>query len=224
MSSSVICDLPRDDRPRERMMMHGAETLSDAELVAIFIGSGRRGRNAVELARDLMSEGMARLARREMQYLTAVDGIGMAKAARIVAAFELARRIQAARPDEPDVFDTHRLGTSLVTRYGRHMQERLGAVLLDSRHRIMKQKEIFVGTINSALVSTSDIVRFALIEHGTAVVVFHNHPSGNPAPSGEDESFTQKLRFSLSTCDIELVDHLIIGAHGYFSMKEKGMI
>lgn len=222
--TQVICDLPSDDRPRERMLMHGAETLSDAELVALFIGSGRRGRNAVEISRDLLSEGMARLARREVAYLTEVPGVGIAKATRIVAAFELARRIAAGKPDDLPIFDTHVLGTKLVARYGRHMQERLGAVLLDSRHRVLKEKEIFVGTINSALVSTSDIIRFALLEQGSAVVVFHNHPSGNPTPSGEDESFTQKLRFSLSTCDIELVDHLIIGAHGYFSMKEKGLL
>lgn len=223
--TQVICDLPRDERPRERMLMHGAETLSDAELVALFIGSGRRGRNAVDIARDLLAEGgMPRLARREVNYLTQVPGIGVAKATSIVAAFELARRYASGKPEEPPAFDTHILGTTLVTRYGKHMQERLGAVLLDSRHRILKQKEIFVGTINSALVSTSDIIRFALLERGTGIVVFHNHPSGNPAPSGEDESFTKKLRFSLSTCDIELVDHLIIGAHGYFSMKEKGLL
>ena len=222
--TQVICDLPRDDRPRERMLMHGVETLSDAELVALFVGSGRRGRNAIEIARDLLGEGMSRLSRREVSYLTEVPGIGVAKAARLVAAFEFARRFQSGRPDEPPDFDTHRLGTTLVTRYGRHMQERLGAVLLDSRHRVLKEKEIFVGTINNALVSTGDIIRFALLEQGTAVVIFHNHPSGNPTPSGEDESFTQKLRYSLTTCDIELVDHLIIGAHGYFSMKEKGLL
>lgn len=222
--TQIICDLPRDDRPRERMLMHGAETLSDAELVALFIGSGRRGRNAVDLARDLLSEGMPRLGRREIAYLCEVPGIGVAKAARIVAAFEFARRIASGTPEEPPDFDTHRFGKTLVTRYGRHMQERLGAVLLDSRHRILKEKEIFVGTINNALVSTSDIIRFALLEQGTGIVIFHNHPSGNPAPSTEDETFTQKLRFSLSTCDIELVDHLIIGAHGYFSMKEKGLL
>ena len=222
--TQVICDLPTDDRPRERMLMHGPETLSDAELVALFVGSGRRGRNAIEISRDLLRDGITRLAQREVAYLTDIPGIGVAKATRIVAAFEFARRIAARKPDDPREFDTHILGTKLVARYGRHMQERLGAVVLDSRHRVLKEKEIFVGTINSALVSTSDIIRFALLEQGSAVVVFHNHPSGNPAPSGEDESFTQKLRFSLSTCDIELVDHLIIGAHGYFSMKEKGLL
>src|SRR5687768_6172278 len=155
--TQVICDLPRDERPRERMLMHGAETLSDAELVALFVGSGRRGRNAVEISRDLLREGMSRLARREVAYLTEVPGIGVAKATRIVAAFEFARRIAAGKPDEPPAFDTHILGSTLVRRYGRHVQERLGAVLLDSRHRVLMEKEIFVGTINNALVSTSDI-------------------------------------------------------------------
>ena len=222
--TQIICDMPRDDRPRERMSMHGASTLSDAELIAIFIGSGRRGRNAVEVARDLLGEGLARLSRREIAHLSAVAGIGPAKAARIVAAFELARRVHALKPDDRAPYDAGAFGRDLVARYGHHMQEHLGAVLLDSRHRIVQQKEIFVGTINSALVSTSDIVRFALIEGGTGIVVYHNHPSGNPAPSGEDLSFTQKLKYSLAMCDIELIDHLIVGAHGYASLSEKGLL
>lgn len=222
--TQVIGDLPRDERPRERMVMHGAETLSNAELLALFLGSGKRGKNAIELSRELLSEGLMSLSRREMSQLTAVSGIGPAKAARLMALFEFARRFNSGEADAPADYDQHLLGRALVKQYGRHTQERLGAVVLDSRHRVIRQKEIFVGTTNSALVSTADIVRFALLENGTAVVLFHNHPSGNPTPSAEDESFTRKLKYSLSTADIELVDHLIIGSNGYFSMRERGLL
>jgi DNA repair protein RadC len=222
--TQVICDLPRDERPRERLLMHGAQTLSETELIALLVGSGKRGKNAIELSRELLGDGINRLGQREISYLAAIPGMGVAKATRIAAAFELARRINSGEAEQPPDFDRHVLGRQLVKTYGRVTQERLGAVLLDSRHRIIRQKEIFVGTVNNALVSTADIVKFALLENALAVVVYHNHPSGNAAPSAEDEAFTKKLQFSLGTTDIELVDHLIIGAHGYFSMKEKGLL
>ncbi len=222
--TQVIRDMARDERPRERMIMHGAQTLSNAELLALFIGCGMRGKNAIDIARELLGEGMTRLARRELSSLAKVPGIGVAKAARILAAFEFARRVASGEPEDPPDFDHYYIGAKLVKDYGRMNQERLGAIVLDAQHRVLKQRELFIGTINNALVSTSDILRFVLMENGCAVVVYHNHPSGACVPSAEDESFTSKLRYSLSTADIELVDHLIIGAHGYFSMKQKGLL
>lgn len=222
--TQVIRDMARDERPRERMVMHGAQTLSNAELLALFIGCGKPGKNAVDIARELLSEGLTRLTRRELSSLAQVPGIGLAKAARIVAAFEFARRVASGEPEAPPDFDHYSIGAKLVKDYGRMNQERLGAIVLDARHRVLKQRELFVGTINNALVSTGDIMRFVLLENGCAVVVYHNHPSGTCAPSAEDESFTSKLSQALNTADIELVDHLIIGAHGYFSMAQKGLL
>jgi DNA repair protein RadC len=222
--TQVICDLPTDERPRERLLMHGPQTLSNTELIALLVGSGKKGKNAIELSRELLAEGVHMLSRREPQFLAAIPGMGLAKATRILAAFELARRFNSGEPEQPPDYDIHVLGRTLVKQYGRQMQERLGAVVLDSRHRVLKQKEVFVGTIASALVSTGEIMKFVLLENGCATVVYHNHPSGNFAPSAEDESFTQKLKYSLSTADIELVDHLIVGAHGYLSMKERGLL
>ena len=222
--TQVICDLPRDERPRERLLMHGVRTLSETELIALLVGSGKRGKNAMDLARELLTEGINRLGAREVTHLATVSGMGIAKATRIVAAFELARRFNAGEPEQPPDYDRHLLCKKLINDYGRVRQEHLGAVVLDSRHRIIKQKEIFVGTINNALVSTGDIMKFVLLENGCACVVYHNHPSGTPVPSAEDQSFTERLQYSRGTADIELVDHLIIGAHGYFSMKQKGML
>lgn len=222
--TDVIADLPADDRPRERLLAHGPETLSDAELVAILLGSGVPGKNAIQLARELLGDGMAALRRHEISHLAKVPGVGPAKASRIAAAFEISRRTSCGSPEDPPTFDPHVLGPKLVSAYAHHAQERLGAAFLDSRHRIQQQREIFVGTINSALVSTRDIVRHALLERASAVVVFHNHPSGSPTPSAEDLSFTAKLSHSLNLVDIELVDHLILGSHAFYSMAEKGQL
>jgi DNA repair protein RadC len=220
--TDVIRDLPCGDRPRERMMMHGAATLSDAELLAVILGSGVPGQNAIELARHLLADGMRNLRRREPANLADVRGVGPAKAARIAAMFEMSRRITAEQPEDPPSFDVTVLGRKLVTNYGHHTQERLGAAFLDSRHRIRGQREIYVGTINTALVSTRDIVRYTLLERATAVVVYHNHPSGDPTPSDEDVAFTKKLKISLATVDIDLLDHLVIGSHRFQSMKQRG--
>ena len=222
--TDIIRDLPTDDRPRERLFAHGPETLSDAELVAILLGSGVRGKNAIQLARELLRDGMSGLRSRDIKNLDEVEGIGPAKIARISAAFEISRRILNNLPDEPSAYDSSILGRSLVTTYARVRQERLGATFLDVRQRILRQREIYVGTIKSALVSTRDIVQDALFNNATGVVIWHNHPSGSPLPSDEDVEFTMKLRYSLGTCDIDLVDHLIIGVHGYYSMLEKGVL
>jgi len=221
--TDVIADLPLDDRPRERMFKHGVDTLSNAELLAILLGSGVPGTNAIQLARILLSDGMSALRRRDTRDLMNVSGIGPAKIARIMAAFEMSRRIASGEPEEPPAFDARVFGAKLVSAYGHHTQERLGAAVLDSRARIIAQREIFVGTINNALVSTRDIVKFAILERerAKAIVIYHNHPSGDPTPSDEDLTFTGKLKHSLSLVDLELADHIIIGAHRFYSMAAK---
>ena len=224
--TDVIRDLPVDERPRERMLLHGADTLSNAELLAILLGTGTRGRNAIELGRDLLMEagGLSALSKRNIAQLVKVSGLGPAKASRLIAALELGTRIRDNAPDEPFAYDTESLGRSLVGYYSQYRQERLGAVFLDARRRILKQAEIYIGTLNSALVSTRDIITGALLENAAAVVIYHNHPSGDPIPSDDDQSFTYKLKDSLRNIDIELVDHLIIGSHRYYSMHEQGRL
>lgn len=220
----LIADLPLDDRPRERLLTHGAETLSDAELVAILLGSGMRGKNAIQLARELLADGLSTLRRRNPSAVAKIAGIGPAKAARMAAAFEMARRLASGEPDQPPLYDPETFGRSLVTTYAHHVQERLGAAFLDSRRRILRQREIYVGTINHAAVSTRDVVRHALEENATAVVLYHNHPSGDPSPSAEDLMFTRKMSESLHLCDIDLADHIVIGAQRFHSMRMKGQI
>ena len=219
-----IADLPLDDRPRERLLTHGAETLSDAELIAILLGSGVQGKNAIQLARELLRDGMSGLRRREPAQIANVNGVGPAKASRVAAAFEVARRLLTGEPDQPPAYEPEVFARSLISSYAHHVQERLGAAFLDSRARLLRQREIYVGTINHALVSTRDIIRYALENNATAVVLYHNHPSGDPMPSAEDLMFTRKIKESLKLCDIELADHIVVGTRRYYSMKQKGQI
>jgi DNA repair protein RadC len=225
--TDVIRELPVDDRPRERMFRHGAGTLSNAELAAILIGSGTRGKNAIQVARELLEHGTFKTLRnRDPKDFQSIPGLGSAKLARVWAAMELASRLTADEPEEPErvLYDAQDLGRTLVVQYAHKRQEHLGIVMLDGRNRILRQQEIYVGTINNALVSTRDIITTTLLEYAVGVVVFHNHPSGNPVPSDEDIRFTAKLGLSLAACDIALVDHLVLGAHGYYSMKERGKL
>ena len=222
--TDLIRDLPRDDRPRERMIEHGPASLSDAELLAVLLGSGTRGKNAIQLARELLRDGIAPLVQQELVAIARVSGVGTAKAARIAAAFEIARRAAATASDELPRFDPADFGAMLVRNIAHQRQERLGAAFLDSRQRIRRQREIFVGTVNSAMVSTRDIVRNAIEENAVAVVLYHNHPSGNARPSAEDVAFTRKAREALKLVDVELIDHIVVGSHSFHSMREQGQL
>ena len=172
----------------------------------------------MQVARQLLRDGVDNLARQDVSQLARVRGVGLAKATRIAASFELARRCR--RPTRR-AFELNEFGEKLVASWGHHRQERLGAALLDGRHQVFRQRLIFVGTVNYTIVSTRDILQFAILQQATAVVVYHNHPSGNTGPSPEDVEFTKKLDEALKLVDIELRDHLIIGAHTFSSMKQK---
>jgi len=218
--TDLIADMPLDERPRERLLMHGTQTLSNAELLALVIGTGTRGRSAMTLARELLREGVWRLGRREVAELKRVTGVGTAKATRIAAAFELSRRTAQEEEVEPpryspDAFAAHLLGSHQFP------QEHVGVALLDSHNLIIKQRTVFVGTINNAFVSPREIVAFAVTNGAIGVVLYHNHPSGNPNPSAPDIAFTRKLREALALVDIELVDHVIVGRKKYYSLQER---
>jgi len=225
VSALRIADLPEDERPRERMLRHGASTLSDAELVAVLIGSGTRGRSAVAVARELVGDGLAQLARRDWTIASPISGVGHAKAARLAAAFEIGRRVASDIPDVRDpVRDPATLARPLVARYAHHVQERLGAIFLDSKNRIIREREIYVGTLNATTVSTRDVIRFALADHAASIVLFHNHPSGDPAPSAEDLHFTKRMVEAGRLMGIDVVDHLILGSNRFVSLRQRGAI
>ena len=220
-----IADLPLDERPRERLSRHGPATLADSELLALILGTGTRGRNALEVARTVLADGLTTAARKEWRAHACVTGIGAAHAAKIAAAFELGRRASAGdRLGGEPLRDAVATARSLMARYGHHTQEVLGAIYLDTRSRPLREREIYRGTLNSALVSTRDVLRHALDEHAASVIVFHNHPSGSPEPSAEDIAFTRKLTEAGKALDVAILDHLIIGMGRYVSLKERGIM
>lgn len=221
----VIRDMPLEDRPRERMLKHGAKTLSDAELLAVILGTGAAGKNAIYLAQELLVNGGVQSLRTcDIATLASSRGIGPAKMARIGAVVELSRRMATPPKEEPKLYDPTLLGGQLIANYSHHTQERFSAALLDARHRVMKHQELFVGTLDKTTVSAREVIRLAVIEHAKGVVIYHNHPSGDPTPSQDDIEFTHKLRDSMAIVDIDFVDHLIIGTHRFTSLKAMGIL
>ena len=222
----MIADLPLDDRPRERLIKHGPATLSDAELVAILIGSGIRGRSALQIARSLVADGLSSFARRDWSATTPASGVGIGKAARVAAALEIGRRVAAITEDDDrePIRNADQIARQLIARYSHHVQERLGALFLDAKGRLIRERIIYVGTLNSAVVSTRDVLRLALEDHAASVIVFHNHPSGDPGPSAEDLLFTRKLVEAGKLLGVDVVDHLILGRTKFVSLKERGMM
>jgi DNA repair protein RadC len=166
----------------------GAEALSDAELVSLLMD------RTVPHSRMLVRDGLPAFAR--VAWTQSRQPVTKRQAARVIVSLELGRRLASITDDREPLSDPLALGHRLIARYGHHVQERLGAVYLDSKHLMLREREIYIGTLNSAIVSTRDVLRFALDDHAASLIVFHNHPSGDPAPSAEDLLFTRKTRRS----------------------------
>lgn len=220
VSMARIRDLPRDEQPIERLLRCGAESLSDAELIAVVIGA-----QSMEKPRDMIRDGLPAFARYEW-------GVGRrhrvpkGHAAKIAAALELGRRIASeVRPQRAPILTSHDLAPGLMARYARKPQEELGGVFLDARHCVIREvPAIYRGTINGSVATSRDIIRFALELHAVAVIVFHQHPSGFPEPSREDYSFTDGLEAACRMMHIELLDHLILCTDRFVSMKHRGYL
>jgi DNA repair protein RadC len=220
-----IGDIPVDERPRERMRRGGAVALSDAELIALLIEPGRRGKSALDIGRELVADGLLALARKEWIPGKPVGSLGGGRVARIGAALELGRRIaaQSTTSSEP-VRDPAMVARRLMAVYGHRAQETFGGIFLDARHRIISEREIFVGTLMSATVSPRDVFRHALTDHAAAVILFHNHPSGDPSPSPQDLSFTTKLLGIGAALGVEILDHLIVTAGSFLSFRQRAFL
>ena len=218
-----IHELPIEERPRERMIRGGAAALSDAELVALLIEPGRKGKSAIDIARELVADGLVPLARREWIPGKPVGSLGACRVARIGAALELGRRIAAVSlTSEEPIRDAKTAAARLIANYGNRLQETFGALFLDARHRIITERQIFIGTLNKASVSPRDLFRFALSDCAAAVILFHNHPSGDPSASPQDIAFTNNVTMIGQSLGVEVLDHLVVTSNGFLSMKARG--
>jgi DNA repair protein RadC len=218
-----IADMPVDERPRERMARGGAAALSDAEIVALLIEPGRRGRSSLDIARELVAEGLMAVARQEWIPGKPVGSLGASRVARIGAALELGRRIAALSSTSSEaVRDSVEVAQRLIARYAYRVQETFGGVYLDARNRIVSEREIFVGSLSGATVAARDVFRLALQDHAASVIVFHNHPSGDPSPSPQDLAFTRELVDGGRTLGVDVLDHLVVASSGFVSLKQRG--
>ena len=221
----TILDLPRCERPRERLREHGPRYLNNAELVAILLRSGVAGENAIGVAMRILAEfdGLAGLARVGYAELCQQHGLNHAKSSAIMAALELGRRIASLAPEERAQISCPQDAASLlIAELSPLVQENLVVLLLNTRNQVVARRTIYIGTVNSSAVRPAEVLRPAIRENAPSIIVAHNHPSGDPTPSPEDISVTRDLATAGKLMDIELLDHLIIGHGGRFtSLKER---
>lgn len=221
-----IRDWPEGERPREKLLARGSAALSDAELLAVLLGSGSRGKDALALGRELIAGAGslgALLARPERQIRA--GGLGPAKRARIAAALELARRSLAEQlREQPSLGNPRDSGDYLSARLRHLPYEVFGCLYLDNRHRVLAFEELFRGTIDGASVHPREVVRACLAHNACAVIFAHNHPSGVAEPSAADRAITRELRDALQLIGVRVLDHLVIGSGEPVSMAARGLI
>ena len=222
-----ISELPSGERPRERLKESGAASLSNSELLAIILRTGTRAENVLGLANRLLVRfsGLPGLSRASFNELCNEHGVGRAKAAQIKAAMELGRRSASAHPEEKTTIRTPQDTASLVmSEMGALEQEHLRVMLLNSKNHLMSIHEVYKGNVNASTIRTSELFRNAVRDNCPAVIVIHNHPSGEPEPSSDDIIATEHMVKGGKALDIEILDHIIIGDHRFVSLKERGII
>jgi len=222
-----IREWPMDERPRERLLAYGAKALSDAQLLAIFLGSGLRGRDAVTTARDLLhAHGPLRtLLEQPADALSKLPGLGPARACRLAAALELGHRFLGAELERGALLsDPHAAGRYFAQRLRGRPHEVFAVLFLDTRHRAIAFEELFQGTIDGAQVHPREVVRRALSLNAAAAICGHNHPSGNPEPSAADRTITARLKESLALVDVRLLDHIVVGDGTPVSLAARGWV
>ncbi len=222
---SLIRDLPASERPRERLRDYGAGALSNAELLAIILRTGGRRESALSLATRLLStyRGLVGLAKASFRSLCGEKDLGEAKAAQLKAALELGRRLSSTQPEERLVIRSPEdVANLLLTEMGLMEQESLRVVLLNQRNQVLGVPEICRGSVNTAVIRIGELFREAVKQNCPALVLVHNHPSGDPSPSNDDVAITKQATEAGKLLDIEILDHVIIGQGRYFSMKERG--
>ncbi|MDE2290817.1 MAG: DNA repair protein RadC [Elusimicrobia bacterium] len=213
------------ERPRERLRARGAAALPDEELLACVLGVGTSGKDALELARELLRRHAGgALSRLDVGALSAEPGLGPARAARLAAAFELSRRWAGADASAPEPIDSPRRALRELGELAPLKKEHFVALYLDACHRPLHRETVSVGTLTASLVHPREVFAPALERPAAALIVAHNHPSGDPEPSREDRETTRRLCEAGRILGLPLLDHLIVAARGYFSFRERGLL
>jgi DNA repair protein RadC len=231
MATLRIHELPDEDRPREKLLKNGASTLSESELIAILLRTGTVGANAIDVARELLTryQSLTSLSRRGAKELAEIKGIGPAKALQLAAAFELGKRLAQESPSRGKLDSPELIYELLGPEMRMLSKESLRAVLLDTRFRLLRVEEIALGSISECVAHPREIFRPALIHSAFAVILAHNHPSGDPSPSAADIQMSRRMAEAAKILQIRLLDHVIIGAPApgrapFYSFKEAGVL
>ena len=227
ISEKWVCYWPKSEQPRERLMSRGADALSDAELLAIFLRVGVRGTNVLDLARQLLQTfgGLRGLFKATETELRSIKGLGTAKIATLRAISALNQRVLEERIQRERFIECSNDVHALLAHKFRDLnQEVFSVVFLDTKHRVLSIEEMFHGTINTASVFPREVVKRALDLGSAALIAVHNHPSGNPEPSREDRQVTEDLKNACRLMEISLLDHLIVGSNAYFSFADRKII
>ncbi len=224
-------NLLKSEMPRERLSLHGAEVLRDVELLAIFLRTGRVGRHVLEIAEDLLVEwgSLRRLAGCSLEELSQVAGIGPAKAAELKAAFEMGRRMTIVEEPAPILKEAREIYRVMKAQIEALPYESLWVLLLDARFRFLDRKEISRGSLTQSVAHPREVFKWAIAKRSYAIVLVHNHPSGDPSPSQSDIRLTKRLAQAGDLLQFPLIDHIIIGTPAlgrepYFSFFEAGML
>lgn len=216
-----------NDRPREKLLRVGAAALGDNELLAIVVGSGTRRGNALQLANEVLeiAGGLHGMPRTGSDDLRRVPGMGVARAAQVLAAVELGRRTLLRCPPARIQFASPRDAAAfLLPQFGSRQVEHFGVMLLDTKHRLIRTTVVSVGTLDSSPAHPREIFREATSASAAAIVLFHNHPSGDPTPSRDDIELTRRLAQAGEIMGIDVIDHVILGDTRYFSFREAGRL
>lgn len=225
----MMKELPAAERPREKLCQHGAKALTNAELLAILLRTGTKQDSVMRLAERLLKRyeeiGIAGVAALPMQELSRMKGIGPTKAVTVLAALELGKRLAMQQSRERPVIQRPEDAAALMGPMLRYEpQEHFKLVLLSTKHHVLAMPTVSVGTLNASLVHPREVFRMAVAYPAAAIILVHNHPSGDPTPSQEDIALTKRLAAAGELMDIRVLDHIIIGDNKYVSLKEKGII
>lgn len=219
-----IRDMRGEEKPRERMAALGAGALHTYELLAILLRVGMQGENVLDLSKRLLDEfgGLAGLHSADLEQLADVHGMGLSKACQLKAALEIGYRLQNDKPDEKPQINSPADAAALVMhQLSAATQEELWVLLLNTRNRVLSKQHLYTGSINHSTVRVAEVFTAAIRQKAAAVIVAHNHPSGDPAPSPEDIQLTVAMRQAGELLDIKLLDHLIIGRQEWVSLKQR---